>query len=382
MSIPRYEPLDVLKALLSILVVSISLLSTSLYANPIPVPVAPLLSEDIDIVIWVEDGFYVARVDGFYELSEPVGFSEAMILRFPVPRDSWDITIYVDGSPVFFDRISRAYVCRAIEESFDVLEWTTGRGRHSIRIVYTHRLLSLGNDTYLLVYAIGSSKLTPNAAYAKGCKYKVSVKAIPSLRSKIDFEFLEKDPVTSTYIWVKPPISDSGFKLEGVLKLENMFDDLYIRLTSRSEKWVSYKPKPEELGGSEISVYDRCINVTINFVFKHSGFKIESRYNISHRYVRFDFYVYEWAGIILPVLTEKVYTLTTEPLDPGRYYVQLFVSNVEVASLEVAIIDNGESHHPYQEGNLQAILSLTFIGLILLVLTVMIVASVCGWAIS
>jgi len=146
-----------------------------------------------------------------------------------------------------------------------------------------------------------------------------------------------------------------------------------------SEKWVPYKPKPEELGGSEISVYDRCINVTVKFIFKHSGFKIESRYNISHRYVRFDFYVYEWTGITLPVLTEKVCTITTKPLDPGVYYVQLFISNIEVAALEVAIPDNEESHPSHQEGDLQAILSLPFIGLILLALTVMVVASIYGW---
>jgi hypothetical protein len=382
MHTPCYKSLDTLKFLLLlilILVTFISLPSTNLYANPIPVPVAPLLSEDIDIIIWVEDGFYVARVDGFYELGEPIGFNETMILRFPVPQDSWNVTIYVDERSVSFDRIRRAYVCRPIEESFDILEWTTSKGKHSVRIVYTHRLLDLGNGTYLLIYAIGSSKLIPNAAYAKGCKYKVSVKAIPSLGSKIDFEFLERDPITSTYIWVKPPISNLGFKLEGILSLENMFDDLYVKLTSKSEKWIPYKPKPEELGGSEISVYDRCINVTVKFIFKHSGFKIESRYNTSHRYVRFDFYVYEWTGVTLPVLTEKICTITAKPLDPGVYYVQLFISNIEVAALEVAIPDNEESHPSYQEGDLQAILSLAFIGLILLALTVMVVASIYGW---
>lgn len=362
---------------------ALSLLSTYTYANPIPLPIAPLLSEDIDIDIWVEGKSYVAHVDGLYELGEPIGSDDTMILRFPIPRDSWDISIYVDGSPVSFTRIIEAYVCKPIEVSFDVLEWATSRGKHNVKVSYTHKLLDLGNGTHLLVYPIGSSKLAPNATYAKGCRYSISVKAILPPGYDISFEVLEKvvDHISSTskYIWMKPSPYDSGFKLEGILGLENMFEDLYIRLTTRSEGWSLYKPRMEEIRESRIYTYDRCVNATVKLLFKHSGFKIESSYKVSRGYIRFDFYIYEWKGITLPVLVEKTSSLTTEPLDPGKYLVQVFVSDIEVASIEVAIPD-GEGGHPSNRvDHPQAILDSVLIGMIILLLSMMVVVEVYGW---
>ncbi|MEM2739514.1 MAG: hypothetical protein QXQ29_01770 [Candidatus Bathyarchaeia archaeon] len=360
----------------------LSIYTPILYANPIPLPIAPLLSEDIDITIWVEGESYVAHVDGSYELGEPVGSDDTITLRFPIPKDSWDVSIYVDGGSVSFAKIIGAYTCRPIEVSFDVLEWTTGKGKHNVKVRYTHRLIDLGNGTYLLIYPIGSSKLAPNATYAKGCHYNVSIKAILPPGSDISFEVLEKviDPAssTSTYTWMKPSLYDSSFKLEGILRLENMFDDLYVRLTPKSEGWVLYKPRMEEIREYGISTYDRRINATVKFIFRHSGFKIESRYKASHGYIRFDFYIYEWTGITLPVLTEKTSSLITKPLDPGRYLVQIFASNVEVASIEVAISDSEESHLSDQINFSQAFLNSAFIGIILLLLSIMVVAEIYG----
>ncbi|MCS7113758.1 MAG: hypothetical protein NZ955_07410 [Candidatus Bathyarchaeota archaeon] len=354
-----------------------------LYANPIPLPIAPLLSEDIDITIWVEGKLYVARVVGSYELGEPIGFYDTMTLRFPVPRDSWNTSIYVDGRSVSFTKINGTYSCKPIEALFDILEWTTSKGRHNVKVEYTHKLLDLGNGTLLFIYPIGSSKLASNATYAKGCRYKVNVKTILPPGSEADFEVLKRvlNPTisTPTYTWMKLLLNDSSFKLEGILGLDNMFDDLYIRLTPKSEGWTPYKPNMEEIREYEISVYDRCVNVTVKFIFRHSGFKIESRYKASQSYIRFDFYIYEWTGVTLPVLTEKKSSLMTEPLDPGRYLVQIFVSNIEVASIEVAIPDNGGSHPSDQGDSSQAILNSAFIGIILLLLSIMVVAEVYGW---
>ncbi|MBS7641776.1 hypothetical protein KEJ40_01235 [Candidatus Bathyarchaeota archaeon] len=155
-----------------------------------------------------------------------------------------------------------------------------------------------------------------------------------------------------------------------------MLDDLYIRLASKSEGWMLYKPKMEEIREYKVSTYDKYINATVKFILKHSGFKIEPRYKALNGYVRFDFYVYEWAGMALPVLTEKICSLITEPLDPGGYLVQIFVSNVEVASVEVAILDNERSHQSNQIDSLQAMLNSAFIGVILLLLSVIVVAEI------
>jgi len=363
----------------TILIVS-SIHTLIVYANPIPLPIAPLLSEDISINIWVEGGFYVARVDGSYELDEPIGYSDRVTLRFPVPQDSWDISVYVDGNLTSFTKISGGYTCRPIDVPFDILEWTIGKGRHNVRIGYTHKLIDLGNGTFLLVYPIGSSKLAANTTYAKGCRYKVYIKMIPPPGSRVNFEVLKKvfDPTLSTYIytWMEIPAQDSIFKLEGTLGLEDMFDDLYIRLTSRSDGWILYKPRLEEVYEPRISLYHNCINVTVEFLFRHSGFKVESKYEVSYGYVRFDFYVYEWTGITLPVLTRKTSSLITKPLDPGEYLVRIFVSNIEVASVKVAIPGDMENHLLDQKSNIQAMVSSILIGVILLLLSAIVIVQI------
>gem|GEM_PF-4607477 len=175
------------------LILSLSSICTYiLYANPVPSPIAPLLSEDIHITIWVEGKSHITYVTRLYELGELIGSDNTLTLRFPIPNNSWDRSIYIDSGQMFFNRVTEAYTCKLMEVSFDILESTISRGEHNMEVRYTHRLIDLGNSTHLLIYPIGSSRLALNATHTKGCRYDVNIETIPPLGSDISFEVLKK----------------------------------------------------------------------------------------------------------------------------------------------------------------------------------------------
>jgi len=131
------------------------LFSSTVSANPIPVPTIIMPQEFINATIYEKDGGYIAEVHGEYPFRN-VGYSEVS-MKYPVPPDSESIQVLIDGKPVRWEWLDEYY--ETMLGSYRMITWTlrSPPEKFTVTVCYTHRLKEMtGKQAFL--YALGTGR--------------------------------------------------------------------------------------------------------------------------------------------------------------------------------------------------------------------------------
>ncbi|MEM2971033.1 MAG: hypothetical protein QW270_01225 [Candidatus Bathyarchaeia archaeon] len=152
------------------------LLAAVVEANPIPIGEVMIQGEDITAWIYWGHGALWAEVNGIYKFSS-VDPAETVIMYYPVPNDTRNISVKMDGNPVTWVWNGTYYhitVDRWFSTDFPYMKWYV----HPTETftVTTHYEHSVPNpyygETYAFLYAYGSYE---TMGWAKHCPANITV---------------------------------------------------------------------------------------------------------------------------------------------------------------------------------------------------------------
>ena len=133
----------------------ILLVPAGVYANPIPVPAVMMTEEYINAVIYPDGGEYWAYVYCRY-LFGNVGYLK-VIMKFPVPPDSRDISVSVDDIPVYWSWSGEKYQTEIGEYKMISCIIKNSHRKFEVEINYRHRLAAASGG-HIFLYPLGTGR--------------------------------------------------------------------------------------------------------------------------------------------------------------------------------------------------------------------------------
>ncbi len=125
------------------------------YANPIPTPTIMMTEEYINALIYPVGGEYWAYVYCRYPFRN-IGYSE-VAMKFPVPPDCMDVSVFVDNVPVYWSWSGEKYSTEIGE--MEMITWTVKNPpkEFEVKVVYRHRLVAAAGE-HVFLYALGTGR--------------------------------------------------------------------------------------------------------------------------------------------------------------------------------------------------------------------------------
>ncbi|RLI46047.1 hypothetical protein DRO64_01555 [Candidatus Bathyarchaeota archaeon] len=137
------------------LILLLLLAPINVYANPIPIPTVMMTEEYINALIYPVGGEYWAYVCCRYPFRN-IGYSE-VAMKFPVPPECMDISVFVDNVPVYWSWSGEKYSTEIGE--MEMITWTVKNPpkEFEVKVVYRNRLVAAGGE-HVFLYALGTGR--------------------------------------------------------------------------------------------------------------------------------------------------------------------------------------------------------------------------------
>ncbi len=303
-------------------------------ANPIPIPTVPLENEDITITIERGNGCFTVNVTGIYEFGKPVGFQGEVLIKFPVPRNVEKLVVEVGGKEVEWS-YNGSYLPKPIEVEMKVVQWTqpiVNESLEKVRVSYVHKAIDLGNNTFLIVYALGSSKL--NVEYAKGCPYEIRLNLPSGVKAQVLASKVDEGTGKKEYEWIRV---NRSMTIQGKLDLSNMFDDFYVKV-EEGYPWVPAQPLNVDL---KALVEGRQAIITAVLILPHPAFEISYvSYSVKGNVIEGRMDLIAYTGPVIQVISTRNVTYVIDNLDSGSYEFQLCINGKYSSSVNFQISED------------------------------------------
>lgn len=324
-------------------IILVLVLSTGIASsNPIPVPGLILISEHVEITIArINDTVANVYVEGVYVFYNS-GLSRATIY-FPIPRevDPAHVWIRVSGGKVKWSIVDKGLVDDTVVKYYSVLGELPMLeilvdgigGQRSFNILVTYRYnVTAREGVFKTIYALGVEK-TVGYPVRPVVYIKMVFMGLEGYRLDLVFTGHSRGANNTTLfrVYLDDYVEEIELRRENTMLLE----DLVIILGKTrggvdGEEWVEGSPVKAliEVSYNKTSngLYD--LNITVNMVFNHLGYRvewtgIERAGNVFKIHAR----VLEWTGSSAQVITRKARTFNVRGVSPGVYSIELYVNN-------------------------------------------------------
>jgi hypothetical protein len=140
------------------------LLSIQTAGNPVPAPNLLMPKEQIDAVIYADQGRLQAIVEGVYLFSN-MGHHESAWMFYPVPPDATGIEVYLDGEALPWSEVAEGDLLPTTYQTpigdYRMIKWEVDPvpDRFTVKVRYKHEVPRLtDNGRYAFVYAVGTGR--------------------------------------------------------------------------------------------------------------------------------------------------------------------------------------------------------------------------------
>lgn len=327
----------VLFSIILVLVLSTSTASS----NPIPVPGLVLTNEYVEITIArINDTAIDVCVEGVYMFYNS-GLSRAAIY-FPIPRevDPAHVWIRVSGGEVEWSIVDRGLVDDTVFRYYSALgelpmleilvDGIGGQRSFNILVMYRYNVTAR-EGVFKTIYALGVEK---TIGYPVRPVVYIKMVFIGLEGYRLDLVLTGYSRGANNTTLYRVHLDDYDEEIE--LRRENtrLLEDLVIVLKKThggagGEEWVEGSPVKALI---EVSchrtgnrLYD--LNITVNMVFNHLGYRIEwTGIERAGNVFKIHAKVLEWTGSSAQAITKEARTFNVRGVDPGVYSIELYVN--------------------------------------------------------
>jgi len=179
-------------------------------ANPIPTPTIMMTDEYINALIYQKDGSCWAYVYCRYPFKN-VGYS-TVTMKFPVPPNSEDISVFVDNLPVYWSWSEEKYSTEIGE--YGMITWKIDNPpeEFEVKVVYRHKLVDAAGE-YVFLYALGTGRYMEYYAKQVTAHIRMAVTGVAeSYAVRLGSETIDSGRADETPLTLRYDLQSSMFR--------------------------------------------------------------------------------------------------------------------------------------------------------------------------